>query len=219
MVTKLAVEIKDILIGIVDDHCIVREGLVRVLRKMQGARVVFEGANAFEAVDLAVKHEPDLLIVDLGIDGGGLNAIRLIGERAPNVRCVVFTASDDPKAALAALTLGAKGFILKGIGAAELVSALQSILSDQSYVSPEFAMRLVEVANATGGTVAADLHLNVREVQVINEVEKGLTNRQIAERLKISEQTVKYYMTSLMQKYGVTNRTLAVLEHRKHHSN
>jgi two-component system, NarL family, nitrate/nitrite response regulator NarL len=114
------------------------------------------------------------------------------------------------------MSLGAKGYILKGIGSDELVGALKAVLNDQSYVSPEFAMKLVTAANAGREAEHANRYLNVREVQVITEVEKGLTNRQIAERLKISEQTVKYYMTSLMQKYGVTNRTLAVLEHRKH---
>ncbi len=205
----------EIRIGLADDHSIVREGLVRVLRKIPNARVVFEGKNSADAVRLAALHEPDLVIVDLGMEGGGLNAIRQIYEHAPEVRCVVFTASEDPMSAIAAMSLGAKGYILKGIGADELVNALKSVLNDQSYVSPEFAMKLVTAAN-TRKDSAADANLNVREVQVISGVEKGLTNRQIAERLKISEQTVKYYMTSLMQKYGVSNRTLAVLEHRKH---
>jgi two-component system, NarL family, nitrate/nitrite response regulator NarL len=206
---------KEIRIGIADDHCIVREGLVRVLRKIPDARVVFEGKTAEEAIRLAADHEPDLLIVDLGMEGGGLNAIRMINEQTPEVRCVVFTASEDPMTAITAMSLGAKGYILKGIGADELVKALKSVLDDHSYVSPEFAMKLVSAANARKESSAEEANLNVREVQVITEVEKGLTNRQIAERLKISEQTVKYYMTSLMQKYRVSNRTLAVLEYRK----
>lgn len=210
--------IDEIRIGIVDDHCIVREGLVRVLRKLPGARIVFEGSSCSDAMRLTVEHEPDMLIIDLAMEGGGLNAIRHIREVLPEVRCVVFTASDDPMTAMAALSLGATGYILKGIGASELVAALQSILSNQSYVSPEFAMKLVSAANDRKVAAPAGTGLNVREVQVITEVERGLTNRQIAERLKISEQTVKYYMTSLMQKYGVSNRTLAVLEYRKHHA-
>jgi two-component system, NarL family, nitrate/nitrite response regulator NarL len=206
----------DIRIGLADDHAIVREGLIRVLRKLAHARVVFEAKTAETTVRLAIDHEPDLLIVDLGMEGGGLNAIREISEKTPDVRCVVFTASEDPMSAITAMSLGAKGYILKGIGSDELVGALKAVLNDQSYVSPEFAMKLVTAATAGREAEHANRYLNVREVQVITEVEKGLTNRQIAERLKISEQTVKYYMTSLMQKYGVTNRTLAVLEHRKH---
>jgi two-component system, NarL family, nitrate/nitrite response regulator NarL len=207
---------KEIRIGIADDHSIVREGLVRVLRKIPHARVVFETKTAEDAIRLATEQEPDLMIVDLGMEGGGLNAIRMIHERTPDVRCVVFTACEDPMTAITAMSLGAKGYILKGIGADELVKALKSVLNDQSYVSPEFAMKLVSAANARKEAAVEEANLNVREVQVITEVEKGLTNRQIAERLQISEQTVKYYMTSLMQKYHVSNRTLAVLEYRKH---
>ncbi len=211
----MGIPITCVRIGIIDDHRIVVEGLVRILGKMPGARVVFEGATADAAVRLAVEHEPDLLIIDLGIEGGGLNAIKKIRDQVPNVRCVIFTASDDPNLAIAAMSLGAKGYILKGIGSNELVAALNSIRTNQSYVSPEFAMKLVAAANHRGQAQHSDVSLNVRETQVIAQVEKGLTNRQIAENLKISEQTVKYYMSSLMQKYGATNRTHAAVEFRK----
>jgi two-component system, NarL family, nitrate/nitrite response regulator NarL len=215
----MASTILPVRIGIIDDHCIVREGFVRILRRLPGARVVFEGSTARDAVQLTTQHEPDMLIVDLGIEGGGLNAIMAIRESLPQVRCVVLTASDDPNMAIAALSLGAKGFILKGISASDLIAALQLILSDRSYVSPEFAMKLVSAAHDNSRRQVAETDLSVREIQVITEVEKGRTNRQIAEHLKLSEQTVKYYMTSLMQKFGVNNRTLAVLEYRKQRPN
>ncbi len=215
----MASNMTSVRIGIIDDHAVVREGFVRILRKMPAASIVFEGSTSRDAVRLATEHEPDLMIVDLGIEGGGLNAIRIIRENLPQVRCVVVTASDDPKMAIAALSLGAKGYILKGISSSDLIAALQLILSNQSFVSPEFAMRLVAAAHDKSLNEAAETNLNVREVQVISEVENGLTNRQIAERLKISEQTVKYYMTSLMQKFGVSNRTRAVLEYRRQNPN
>ncbi len=201
-----------ITVGIVDDHIIVREGLDAVLTRSGIYRVVFSAETAAQALLGFSTSPPDIVLIDLGIEGGGLEVLQKIKSTHPSTLCVIFTSCDDPTKALVALALGAEGYILKGAASGELLRALDSIIARKTYVSPDFATRLVSAVNTkpqNGGT-ATDL--SYRERQVICEVEKGKTNREVAIQLKLSEQTIKCYMSSAMQKLGASNRVGAVRE-------
>lgn len=206
----MGMQANPITVGIVDDHEVVRQGLKAIFGQQRMMRVVGEGATAQEAIRLAIQYRPDVMLLDITMPGGGIEALKAIVSQAPSVRCVILTACDDASVAMAAITAGARGFILKGVSSGNLLAAIDVVMADQSYVSPEFAARLMDAALQVKGEASATLGLSRREEQVLREVEKGLTNREVADRLQLSEKTVKHYMTSVMQKFGVSNRVGAI---------
>ena len=202
-------------VGIVDDHVLLREGLGSVLMRSGEYDIVFEGETSTDAISGVVRYEPDIVLLDLGIEGGGLEALRQIKADYPKIFCVILTSCDDPLKALAALSLGAEGYILKGIKSKDLLHALTGILAKQTFVSPDFAMRLITAVSEKSNNASQSASLSYREEQVISEVQNGLTNREVGQRLNLSEQTVKFYLSSAMQKLGVKNRVSAVREFQK----
>jgi len=203
-------------IAVVDDHPILRHGLAAVLRNEPRFRLVAEGGTATEALQIAQLHRPDIMILDLDIPGRGIEALKQIVVEFPLVRCIILTVCDSADAAIDALNAGAQGYILKGVSAGDLKSAIWTVLNNESFVSPEFATKLLLAAqNKNQDTAVADSRLSFRESQILREVEAGLSNRMIGEKLRISEKTVKHYMSSIMQKYGVNNRVSAVIAYQK----
>lgn len=209
---------ENIAISFVDGHEITRRGLRSIFESEAGFTVVAEGASKQDALMIAERDAPDVLLMDLSMPGGGMEALQAIIEGYPKIHCVIITVNDDPALAMRALKLGARGYILNGVSARHLVDAIRSVMDNASYISPEFAARLIEAAQVRKNTAAAHEDLSYREAQIIGEVEKGLTNKEVATRLQISEKTVKHYMTSVMQKYGVSNRVGAVIAHRDQNS-
>jgi len=209
-------DIPRVSIAIVDDHPILRQGLAAVLRNEPRFRLVAEGGSATEALQISQLHRPDVMILDLNIPGSGMEALKQIAVEFPGVRCIVLTVCDSADTAIAALNAGAQGYILKGVSAADLKSAIFTVFNNESFVSPEFATKLLSAAqNKTRDAPISDTRLSFRESQILREVEAGLSNRMVAEKLRISEKTVKYYMSSIMQKYGVSNRVSAVVAYQK----
>lgn len=203
-------------IAVVDDHPILRHGLAAVLRNEPRFRLVAEGGSATEALQIAQVHRPDIMILDVNMPGGGIEALKQIVVEFPSVRCIILTVCDSADTAIAALNAGAQGYVLKGVSAADLRSAIWTVFNNESFVSPEFATKLLLAAqDKNHGTSTADSRLSFREGQILREVEAGLSNRMVAEKLHISEKTVKHYMSSIMQKYGVNNRVSAVIAYQK----
>ncbi|MBV7409621.1 response regulator transcription factor [Maritimibacter sp. DP1N21-5] len=199
-------------VAVVDDHPLFRQGVVSILESKSIFASILEGANADDAARLARLHLPDLMLLDLDMPGGGMQALKRVRDVSPDTKCVLLTVCDTPGSAIKALNEGARGYILKGVGVEELCGALTTVLDEGTFVSPAFAttlLRAAQVRNAlsTGGDVA----LTQREVQVLRALEAGDTNKEIASRLSISEKTVKFYMTNIMQKFGVKNRVAAVM--------
>ena len=202
-------------IALVDDHPIYRHGLAAVFRTEMRFKVVAEGGSSTEALQIAFVHRPRIMLLDLGIPGGGIETVQQMCIEFPETYCVVLTACDNPHTGIAALNAGAHGYILKGVSANELKAALWAVHKNEtSFVSPEFATKLLSAAQVKEPTVV-DSGLSHRETQILREVVSGATNRMVAEKLSLSEKTVKHYMSSIMQKYGVTNRTSAVIAYQK----
>ncbi|WP_346732102.1 response regulator transcription factor [Bradyrhizobium sp. 30] len=180
-------------------------------RSRTSRQVVAEGVSSADALDVAKAHRPNIMILDLGIPGDSLERLKQLCVEFPETHCVILTACDDPQTGIAALNAGAHGYILKGGSAIELKAAIWAVFKNESsFVSPEFPARLLSaVQHKEVGSI--DLGLSHRELQIIAEVENGATNRMVAEKLKISEKTVKHYMSSIMHKCGATNRVSAVM--------
>jgi DNA-binding NarL/FixJ family response regulator len=202
-------------IAIVDDHPIYRQGLSAVFRGEARFRVVAEGASSSDALDIAGLHRPKIMLLDLGIPGGGLETLKQLCIRFPETHYVILTACDEPQTGISALNAGAHGYILKGVSASELKAAIWTVFrNDSSFVSPEFAARLLAAAQQKE-PVETDVGLTHRELQILAEVENGATNRMVAEKLKLSEKTVKHYMSTIMHKCGAANRVSAVMVYQK----
>ncbi|WP_187971374.1 response regulator [Aquibium microcysteis] len=205
-------------IAVVDDHPLYREGVMRSLREVDGLDVVGEGASAEDAVRLAGETAPDVLLMDISMPGGGLEAIPAVLAIRPKQKIVLLTVSESGDDVTRAMRSGASGYVLKGIGAKELADVLAAVAAGERYVSPTLSARLLTRRDAEPARpTAADLMdaLTPREREVARLVAAGLSNKRVAIRLDLHEKTVKHHMTRVLAKLNVTNRTeVAVLVHR-----
>jgi len=201
-------------VAVVDDHPIFREGVAYTIRSAQAFEIVAEGASADDAVRIAKDHLPDVILLDVSMPGGGIQAARAISAACPVVKVIMLTVSENEEDVTQALEAGANGYILKGTSGSDLITTLQSVSRGESYVSPGLAARLLAVSMRNvrqQARPAEQVDLTKREEQILELVARGLTNKEIANTLNISEKTVKHYMTNVMQKLQVRNRVEAVL--------
>lgn len=203
-------------IAVVDDHPMLREGVMYTLRAQTDFEIVAEGASAEDAVRIAEEELPDVMLLDVSLPGGGVEAARAITNTAPVVKIAMLTVAQDEETVSSALGAGARGYILKGISGPDLAQAVRNIHSGEDYVTPGLAARLlVEMgtkASSRVGTEADVLaRLNQREESILALVADGMSNREVGDRLGLSEKTIKHYMTNILQKLRVRNRVEAAL--------
>lgn len=206
-------------VALVDDHPLMVDGMLQLLSKSTTLQVTAIGTTSAELVEICRIHQPELFIVDLSLPGDVYEAMALGRQASPATRFVAYTASTTVDTAIRALDAGAKGYVLKGSAASELLTALESVLNDETYISQTFASRVINaLRDANLRRAAAEaVRLSIRENQIVRLLLRGKTNREIATSLKISERTVKHYMTALMQKLQVRNRTEVALAAQKLH--
>ena len=192
---------------IVDDHPVVHDGVAAVLNRTPDIRLAGAAESVEQALDIVARTPPDVVLLDIRLAGGdGVEAIgRLLAARAA-LRIVMFTAYDLDEYVFAAIRAGARGFLIKGAGAAELVSAIRKVHAGESYLSPSLSTKLVNEMQSRGATRL----LTPRELMVLRLMAAGLPNREIASSLGISERTVKFHVTGILNKLGADNRTQAV---------
>jgi DNA-binding NarL/FixJ family response regulator len=208
-------------VSIVDYQPMFRLGLLHTLRAERQMRIVFEGEGANEALRFAKENEHDVML--LGVEmPSGLDAVEALARLCPATRVIVLSASEDEAIVSKSLGFGARGYMLRDVGPTELVNAIRGIQKGSVYLTPRLGARLLARVNSA---VAApshprhDLnHLTTREDQILAKVSEGFTNKEIARSLDISEKTVKYYMTNIMQKLQVRNRVEAVVVSRERKS-
>lgn len=197
---------------IIDDHPAFREGVALTLGTEPDMEVVGEGESAEDAVRLAARLRPDILLLDLDIPGGGISVLEAIGGVAPTTEVIVLTASTSEAHMLTCLRAGARGYTLKGVSASELARITRAVAAGEGYVPPDMAARLLAHPPDDDDDTALSLDtLSERERQILGELADGLSNRQIAQSLGLTEKTVKNNMTAIMQKLGVRNRVEAAL--------
>lgn len=209
-------------IAVVDDHPLFREGVAFTLDTAGGFEVVGQGASAADALKIVSQERPDIILLDVSMPGNGIEAARTISAMAPEVLIIILTVSESEEHVAAALQAGARGYVLKGSSAQELVRTVRAVREGDSYVSPGLAARLLtqmkqqqntDNVHALRGDDVAEL--TAREDEILGFVSRGLTNKEIASRLALSEKTVKHYMTNIMNKLQVRNRVEAVLASRR----
>ena len=194
---------------IVDDHSVVREGLRAFLRLQEGIEVVGEAASAAEAVAVARSSAPDVVLLDLVMpEGDGISAIRSLLDVVPGVRVLVLTSFADDAQIFAAIAAGAAGYLLKDIDPEALADGIRDVHAGRPALHPSVAARLMRRANSNP---PAHDDLTPRERDVLRLVVEGLANKQIAQRLRIGEKTVKTHVSRVLAKHGVADRTQAAV--------
>lgn len=196
---------------VADDHPIVRDGLVAVLSTQSDFEVVGEASDGRQVVDQAVALQPDVIFLDLEMPGmDGVQTLEALRALDKPVRSIVFTAFDTDERILSAVRAGAKGYLLKGAPREELFTAVRIVHAGGSLLQPVVASRLLERFGEPVPPPAAPEALTARELEVLTLVAQGAPNKEIAQRLAISERTVKFHVSSIMGKLGAANRTEAV---------
>jgi two-component system, NarL family, nitrate/nitrite response regulator NarL len=197
---------------IADDHPIFRDGLRRLLESERDFRVVGEACDGVEAVDLARKLKPEILLLDLAMPRrAGLEALRELSTDATAVRVILLTAAAEKEQIVEALQLGARGVVLKDSATQILLKSIRAVMSGEYWVGRESVSNLVQYLRSLIGssTVASRQKrygLTPRELEIISAVVAGYANKEIAEHFKISEDTVKHHLSNIFDKLGVSTR-------------
>ena len=187
---------------IVDDHEVVRRGIAEVVERSKGMQVVAEAGSVAEGLRRAVLVNPEIVLVDLRLpDGTGIDLINQLREMLPEVRPIVLTSFDDDDALAAALAAGAAAFLLKSVRGVEIADVITAVASGRTLLDERTLTR----SRADHDDPTADL--TPSEHRVLRLIGEGLSNREIAERLKVAEKTVKNHITALLAKMGLQRRT------------
>jgi len=197
-----------------------REGVARTLSDLADCEIVAECSNADEALEAVCEHLPDIVLLDISMPGGGIEAARRIAAACPVVRILMLTVSESEGDVMDALDVGACGYILKGVGGNELADIVKTVHEGGVYVSPGLAARmLVEIKDHKSADPSDPFaELTAREEQILKQVSQGLSNKEVASALTLSEKTVKHYMTNILQKLQVRNRVEAAIKARDHYA-
>lgn len=197
---------------LLDDHEIVRRGIREMLEDAGDLRVVGEASTAEEALRRIPAVSPDVAVLDARLgDGSGIDVCREIRSAHPEIGCLILTSYDDDDALFSAIMAGAAGYLLKQIRGTDLVGGIREIAAGRSLLDPAVTQRVLTRLRegSTGDPKLATL--GVREREILRLVAEGLTNRQIAGRIHLSEKTVKNYVSSILVKLGLTSRTQAAV--------
>lgn len=202
----------EIRLMVVDDHEIVRQGLVKLIEMNEEFKVVAEGSNGREAIKLMQLHRPDIVLMDLNMpDMDGVEACRVITENDIGPKVIALTVCEEIDIITDALAAGAKGYILKNTNLENLTRIIRDVHEGKAYIDPSVATGLIDRYNtyARQAEGKSSSPLSEREVEVLELVSKGSTNREIAAELFISEKTVKNHVTNILRKLDVSDRTEA----------
>jgi len=203
---------KPIHVLIVDDHIIVRQGIRVLLAEQEDIEVVGEAGNGLEAIQQAEKVKPDVILMDLIMpEMGGIDAIRHISTRQPNVRFLVITTYSGDDLVFPAIKAGAQGYLLKDSGAGQLVQAIRQVHRGEPSLHPDIARKLMQEIKQPAPPNPTPDPLTAREVEVLRMLAKGMDNQDIAEQLTVAEVTVRAHISRILDKLHLANRVQATL--------
>jgi DNA-binding NarL/FixJ family response regulator len=202
---------------VADDQRIVRDGLAMILRLLPDVELVGTAQDGSEAIALTAEHEPDIVLMDLRMPNvDGVEATRHIRQHHPSTQVIVLTTFSDDDSIFAALQAGARGYLTKDAGPDEIANAIQRVARGEAMLDPAVQARLLENLDHTRlrprpvGPCELPDNLTAREAEVLGLIAAGLSNAEIAERLYLSEATVKTHINRLFAKTGVRDRAQAV---------
>lgn len=197
---------------VVDDHDVVRMGLQTFIDAESDMEVVCQAASGAEAVSQARAFHPDVVVMDVRMpDGSGIDACRELRSQSPETRVIMLTGFSDDNALFSSIMAGAAGYLLKKTPSEEVITSIRSVGEGKALLDPEVTMKVLErVRTAKVANKDPKLaHLSPTEERILDKVAEGFTNRQIAERINLSEKTVKNYVSSILRKLDVTRRAEA----------
>ena len=187
----------------VDDHPLLREGLAAIINNQPDMELVAQASNAQEAIQQFRKHQPDVTLMDLRLpDKSGIDAMIAVRAEFPEARIIMLTTFEGDVEIQRALEAGARGYMLKSMPPKELVEAIRQVHAGKKRIPPQLAAQLAEHLS--------DEDLTAREIEVLSQIAGGNRNRDIAEKLFITEETVKVHIKHIMEKLGASDRTQAV---------
>lgn len=201
-------------VAICDDQDLVRDGLQAILSTAPGIEVVGEAANGADIMELVMRTSPDVVLMDLKMPGiNGVQATRNVLDRHPETKILILTTYETPEWVLDAIRAGASGYLLKDTPRERLIDAIRGTAAGRTHVDPAVAGDLfTRVSQGTSNdTTAVDADLSERELDVLRLLGRGLTNSEIAERLFLSDGTVRNYVSAILSKLGVADRTQAAV--------
>ncbi|MFR9732168.1 response regulator [Saccharopolyspora sp. MS10] len=197
---------------VVDDHEVIRRGVAALVKSDSELELVGEAASAAEALALVPQHRPDVAVLDVRLpDGNGVELCRELRSRDPELRCLMLTSFDDHDALLDAILAGASGFVLKGVVSEELLSALRTVGSGQSLLSPKKTEAMLSWLRREQERADPLRELTSREREVLELIGEGLTNREISRRMYLAEKTIKNYVSQMLAKLAMRHRSEAAV--------
>lgn len=201
---------------IVDDHSIMREGLKAVLIKQEDFSIVGEASDGAEAVKKALKLHPDVITMDVRMPYSGLQATIDIMQALPETKILILTVSETEADLVESVKVGARGYLLKGMDAEELVAAVRTVAAGGAIFTPSIAAKLLDDFRADLNKNTEDVTLTSREEDVLALVANGASNKEIAASLTISEPTVKAHLRNVLSKLHLKNRSQAAVYASQH---
>ena len=202
----------DIQILIVDDHAVVRDGLIALLSAEPGMVVVGSAGDGAEAIRLAAETNPDIILLDLVMPNvDGIQATRQIKKDNPEARILILTSFGEDHQVFAAVKAGAMGYLMKDTSSDELIVAVRDTFAGKPVMQPDIAQKLMREIQSQDEDGSPEDELTEREIEILQHLAQGKNNQQIADDLFLSERTVRTHITNILGKLELTNRTQAVL--------
>jgi len=197
---------------LVDDHEVVREGLRALLNRRSGMSVVAEAGTVAQAIEVALKEKPDVIVMDVRLpDGTGVEACREIRAELPETRMIMLTSYADEEAVMASILAGASAYLLKQTRGQQLADAVEAVARGESLLDPQVAMRVLDQVRSMSAGHGGDKQsqLNENEHKILKLIAEGKTNREIAAEIYLSDKTVKNYVSSILSKLNLRRRSEA----------
>ncbi len=204
-------EASKIRVFLLDDHEVVRDGLTHLLEAEDDMEVIGEAGTAHDAIDLIGQTSPDVAVLDVRLpDASGVEVCREVRSQHPHVSCLMLTSFSDDEALFDAIMAGASGYVLKEVRGSDLVNDIRRVAAGHSLLDPVLTAEVLERVKARHRESEAR-RLTNQEQHILEHIAEGLTYRQIAERMYLSEKTVKNYVSNLLAKLGMSRRTEAAV--------
>jgi len=197
---------------LVDDHEVVREGLRALLNRRPGMSVVGEAGTVAQAVEVASREKPDVVVMDVRLpDGSGVEACREIRAERPETKMIMLTSYADEEAVFASILAGASAYFLKQTRGQQLADAVEAVSRGESLLDPQVTMKVLEQMRnlASGGNIDATAQLNENEHKILALIAEGKMNKEIAAEIYLSDKTVKNYVSSILSKLNLRRRSEA----------
>ncbi|WP_427338930.1 response regulator [Caloranaerobacter sp. DY30410] len=206
---------KQITVLIVDDHSLMRQGLKQILELESDIKVIGQASNGEEAINMTLEYKPDVVLLDINMPlMNGIEALRRLKDIGVDSKIVMLTIHDDREYLYETLNIGADGYVLKDADSETLIKAIRDVYRGKSFIQPSLATYLAKeykVANRGSDKSSVKDVLTRREYEVLTLIAEGLNNKEIAERLYISEKTVKNHVSNIFRKINVNDRIQAAI--------